>query len=139
MARSRPGQPTKYRKDFHPADFIQRSRQGETIAEVLESWNICKQTFYTWARAHSEFLDALKTGRLYLEAYWTRVLKESIFDQVKLNGKRSNFNLGSFIWFSKNALKWVDKVELKTVDLSIPLSKLSNEELETVLEQPEEE
>ncbi len=82
MAKLKEGRPTKYRADFHPDDFVEQSRQGNTIAEVLESWDISKPTFYNWARTHDDFFNAIKKGRLYLEAYWTRVLKQSIFGQV---------------------------------------------------------
>ena len=34
--------------------------------------------------------------------------------QAKVGGKAIQFNLGAFVWMTKNVLKWSDKVEQKT-------------------------
>lgn len=105
------GQPTKYDPDFHPSDFIEQSKKGNSLTQIACSWDVDRDTIYEWQKKHKRFSGACKRGKEYLEAWYTNIGKAAIAGQVKINGEKVTPNLGFFVWMTKNILKWSDKVE----------------------------
>jgi hypothetical protein len=99
------GQPTKYRKNFHPKSVIELMAKGYSVIEVCAAWKIHKDTLYEWNKVHPEFSDALKVARMNLEAWYTALFKEIAV------GKRKG-NVAAAIWLSKNVINWSDKFSL---------------------------
>lgn len=102
------GRPTKYREDFHPEDFVRRSKAGESITEIAAEWEVSRQRIYDWAERHEVFRDAIKKGRDYLDAYFHKVFKAMMY------GKIPNANITAAIFLAKNAVKWTDRIEEQT-------------------------
>lgn len=109
------GAPTKYRKDFHPKDFIRLSKKGMTLTEIALEWDVDRDSIYEWGRRHKEFSVAIKTGRSFAEAAWTKLGRQAMMGPIedKATGKKYNVNLGYYVWLSKNLFKWSDRVEEK--------------------------
>ena len=108
------GRPTKYDPDFHPANFLAQSKQGRNLTQISCGWNMSRDTLYEWAKHHPIFSDALKDGREYCEAWYTNLGMAAMVGQATIDGKKVDFNLGAFVWMTKNVLKWSDKTEQKT-------------------------
>lgn len=107
------GRPTKYDRDFHPEDFIAEMAQGKNLVEVAQKWNVDTTTVYEWARKHREFSLALKKGREYCEAWYSRLGRAAMVGEAKINGKPIKVDLGMFVWMTKNICKWTDKTDTK--------------------------
>lgn len=108
------GAPTKYRKDFHTQDFIRLSKKGLTLTEIALEWDVDRDSIYEWGRRHPEFSVAIKKGREFAEAAWTKLGRQAMLGPVEgKDGKKHNVNLGYYVWLSKNLFKWSDRVEEK--------------------------
>lgn len=127
------GRPTKYQKDFHPSDFIAQSKQGKSLAQIALAWEVDRDTIYEWAKKHSEFSDAIKKGRQYAEAWYMNLGQSAMVGQATLNGRPIAFQLGVFVWMTKNMFKWSDKIATTSTDgpdlNNRPLKDLTDEEL----------
>lgn len=56
------GRPSKYQPEFAQKAH-QLCKQGATIREVAEFFNVSESTVRNWSHEHVEFFTALKTGR----------------------------------------------------------------------------
>lgn len=127
------GQPTKYRKEFHCEDFIMRSKQGKTLAQIAFAWDVDRDTVYEWAKVHKDFSDAIKKGRQYAEAWYMELGQAAMLGQARIDGKNINTNLGMFCWLTKNMFKWTDRVATepeRKPNEHRPLKDMSDEDLE---------
>lgn len=134
MPKRSSGRPTLYRKDFHPADFITQSRDGKTFAQIAASWDIDRETLWSWGKRHKEFSNAIKKGRELAEAWYMNIGQAAMLGQVKIEGRSTVINLGWFVWMTKNMFKWQDKISVDAtaieVDKPRPLAHLTDEELD---------
>jgi hypothetical protein len=111
MANKRsPGQPTKYREEFHPENFIALSEQGKTFAQIAKAWKVDRDTIKEWIKVHTEFSAAVKKGREVCEAWYMDLGQLAMLGQATMNGQKINVNLGFYVWMTKNMFKWSDKV-----------------------------
>ena len=101
------GRPTLYRKEFHPKDYIEQSKQGKCKVQIASTWDVNVDTLYEWKNRHKEFSDAIKIGEQHCEAWYINTGQQAMHRDPK------SFNLGVFVWMTKNILKWSDKVENK--------------------------
>jgi hypothetical protein len=131
----KPGQPTKYKKSFHAVDFIAQSKQGKSLAQIAYAWDVSRDTLYEWAKKHKEFSDAIKKGREYSEAWYMNLGQSAMVGQATINGRPISFQLGVFVWMTKNIFKWSDKITTeipKTLEEHNPASLLTDEELDNL-------
>lgn len=105
----RRGQPTKYRKDFHPGNFIHLSEQGKTLAQIARIWKVDRDTVQEWKRRHTDFSAAVKKGRELAEAWYIDLGQLAMLGQAKIDGQKINVNLGWFVWMTKNLFNWSDR------------------------------
>lgn len=128
------GRPTKYKKDFHPSDFIAQSKQGKTLAQIAYLWDVDRDTLYEWASVHDEFSDAIKRGREYAEAWYINLGQSAMVGQALVNGRPIAFQLGAFVWMTKNLFKWSERIESRSTDgpdlTNRPLKDITDEELD---------
>lgn len=108
------GRPPKYRKDYHPENFILLSEQGKCLAQIARIWRVDRDTIYEWGKVHKEFSDAIKKGRQVCEAWYMDLGQASMIGQAMIDGVRVPMNNTMFVWMTKNLFKWSDKVEMKT-------------------------
>lgn len=130
---AKPGQPTKYRKDFHPDDYIRLSEQGKTLAQIAFEWKVDRDTIHEWKKVHREFSDAVKKGRQIAEAWYMNLGQAAMIGQAKMGNQKLNVNLGMFCWLTKNMFRWSDRVEVKekkSEEKERPLKDVSDEELD---------
>lgn len=59
--------PTRYRAEY-AEQALKLCRLGATDEELADFFEISKQTLYNWQKAHSEFLDSIKRGKLLADA-----------------------------------------------------------------------
>lgn len=134
MAKHPGGAPTKYRKDFHNADFIRLSKQGKNITQIALEWDIDRDTIYEWGRKHKEFSVTIRKGRSCAEAWYTNLGQLAMIGEASVNGRKVKVDVGLYVWLTKNLFKWTDKVENKdSVDMYVsdrPLKHLTDQELD---------
>ena len=74
----------KYKKEY--ADKLpDMFRQGESIAEIAASFNICRATFYNWVDNHIEFKEAYALGKIYSEAWWEKAGRGGAVGKIDIN------------------------------------------------------
>ena len=66
------GRPTAYNPDFHPENLIKLSKEGLTIIECCDEWNIDDTTFYRWIKKHEEFRRVYRRARVHQQAFMIR-------------------------------------------------------------------
>jgi hypothetical protein len=102
------GRPPKYRKDFHPEDYLAQSKNGKTVAQIAAKWDIARSKIYTWAEKHPEFGEAFKRGKEMSEAWYIDIGQAAMLGKLPSGTK---FNLGAYVWLTKNMFRWADRVE----------------------------
>ena len=110
----RPGQPTKYRKEFHGADFIRLSKLGKNITQIAFEWDVDRGIIYDWAKRHKEFNHAIKKGRDFAEGWYVNLGQLAMLGQAQVNGQKVKIDVGMFVWLTKNLFKWTEKVAVDT-------------------------
>lgn len=131
----RPGQPTKYRKDFHNEDFIRLSKQGKNITQIALDWDVDRNTIYEWGKVYKEFSNTLKKGRNYAEAWYMNLGQLAMIGQATVNGQKVKVDVGLYVWLTKNMFKWTDKVAVNKDDEEKSYNScqdLTNEELDAL-------
>ncbi len=116
MAKPGPKGPWKYDKDFHPSDFIRLSEQGKNIIQIAKVWKVDQSTIHDWINKYPQFSKSVKRGKEYCEAWYIDLGQAAMIGQATINGKPITFNLGAFVWMTKNVLKWSDKVDSTTTN-----------------------
>lgn len=91
-----------YDPQFHPQDYIQHCREGNTHSYILASWGIFDSTFRLWVKDNPKFSEAVKTGRVCFHAFWHEKVKNKILN------KDAYLDSLLFIYFSKNTMGWSD-------------------------------
>lgn len=128
------GSPTRFKKEFHPDDFIAQSKNGKTLTQIALSWNVHRDTIYDWAKKHQEMSDAIKKGRAFSEGWYMDLGQAAMIGAAKINGQKVPINLGMYVWLTKNLFKWSDKIDQKIgdsdQDFTRPLKDLTDEELD---------
>lgn len=107
------GKPPKYRKDFHPEDFLRLSKEGKTDIEIAALWGVHRNRIYNWAKSHPEFSEAFKLGRDASEAWYIN------FGKNIAAGKVKNANVTAYIWLTKNCIGWSDKIEQTNINTDL--------------------
>ncbi len=133
MPKHKGGRPTKYRNSFHPLDYIVQSKQGKTLKQIASNWDVDADTVQEWRKVHPEFSVAVKKGRQFSEAWYINLGQSAMLGQAKADNKFVQFNLGAFVWLTKNLFKWSDRKEIKKdeeIDPRRPLKDVSDEELD---------
>lgn len=113
------GRPSIYDKQFHNENFLELSKQGKTIKQIALEWDICRDTIYDWAKKHKEFSYTLKKGHEHSEAWWINAGHDSMIGKKK-------YNLGFYVWMTKNLFKWSDNKEdedTKPANINVNISK----------------
>jgi hypothetical protein len=57
------GRPTAYKPEYDE-QVEKLARMGATDEEIIEFFNVCMQTLFTWKAKHPEFLEAIKRGKV---------------------------------------------------------------------------
>jgi len=120
------GRPTDYRPNFHPSSYIDLCKQGKTRTQCCAEWGISVETFHAWQRKHPEFLDAIKEGDPHRESWWV--------EQGRTGMWAERFNASTYIWITKNTLKWTDRSEIKT-EQNITVEGLSKKTDQEIIEE----
>ena len=93
--------PTKYDPEMMHA-VISLMREGASVQEVAAMLGICRSSLYNWKRQYPEFLDTIKRGETYSQAWWER--------QGRLNLWNPQFNYRH--WFRQmcNRFGWRNNI-----------------------------
>ncbi len=109
------GRPTDYKEEYceEIIDYFKTCEEFPTLAGFCAKIGICKQTMHTWAKQHSEFLDAIRK---------TKAMQEQ---KLVAGGLSEKYN-ASFARFV--AMNYVGMTE--QTDLNVT-SKLDKNEIES--------
>src|SRR5215470_11524396 len=80
----RPGRPTKYRHEYcHRANCF--CKLGATDEELAEAFGVNQATIYRWQKAHPEFCEAIRAGKLVADIKVAEKLHEKAkgFDYIE--------------------------------------------------------
>lgn len=115
------GRPSKY-KPAYCNEVKEHLGEGFSLTSFGGIIGVSRQTIYSWAESHEEFLDAVKVGRAKGQHVWEKRLADQAM--------KSEGNTAAIIFAMKNLYQddWTDKVisELTGKDggpLSIVVSK----------------
>lgn len=121
------GRPTDYNPNFHPKDFIDRSKNGDPVYVIASEWGINVDTIYEWRKKYPIFSDAYKEGREHASAWWFKLGKAACV-------KKMDIDLGFFVYLTKCSLKWNDRPvqqlndEDKVEEIELKITKYTGEE-----------
>lgn len=59
----KPGQPTKYKADYHPTQVMKYALLGLTDNQIAELFDIATSTLNNWKNEHPKFLESIKKGK----------------------------------------------------------------------------
>lgn len=107
------GAPTKYNPEFHPSDFIEKSKKGKTFAQIAASWDISRDTLWKWTDRHKEFSDAVKKGRELAEDWYMNLGQGALVGKAEIDGEPVKVDLGWHVWLTKNMFKWSDRQQME--------------------------
>lgn len=93
-----------YDSDTHPVLAEQYAREGQINKQIAASLGISTSTFYTWRKEHSEFCEALKNGKVVVDA---KVEKALLIEALA-----GNFNAQKFWLYNRRPDRWRDKQEV---------------------------
>lgn len=114
------GRPPIYDPDFHPKDFIRRSKMGQHMYVIAYEWDLARDTIYDWANKHPEFSYAFKKGKELAESWYMKLGNAAMMGQATIDGKPVKVDLGFFAYLTKNKFKWSDR---QTNEVSTPEKK----------------
>lgn len=80
------GRPTKYKKEFDE-QAVKLCKKGFIDSEIADFFNIQESTLNLWKKAHTSFMESLKSGKRYsddkvVNALYNRALGYEV-DEVK--------------------------------------------------------
>lgn len=118
------GAPSKYKKSFHPKDFIEQSKRGKHVIQIASSWEVHKDSLYEWAKKHKEFSDAFKLGRQHANAYYINLGVAGMTGTASLNGQKIHINYGFYQYITKAMFGWNDnqKPDADEFDLELEVT-----------------
>jgi hypothetical protein len=61
--------PSEYKPEYCE-QVIEYGKQGKSVAWMAAELGVVKQTLYTWADAHPEFMDAFTRAKLESQRWW---------------------------------------------------------------------
>ena len=93
--------PNKYKKKF-AKQLPDMFKNGESVAEVCMELGIPRQTFYYWVNNYDDFKEAYETGKMYSEAWWTKLGRAGALGKTKIQPTVWIFNM-------KNKFGWRDQ------------------------------
>ena len=108
----------RYKKQF-AQDLPQMFKNGESVAEVCVQFGVSRQAFYDWVKKYPEFAEAYEQGKLYSEAWWTKLGRAGAAGQVALNATPWIFNM-------KNRFGWTDQPKDDKSDDAAPVNIVIN-------------
>lgn len=129
MARPRPGQPTKYKKEYCEMliKHMARGLSFECFGAVVDA---SKQTLYDWCQANDEFLDAKQRGN---------ELSRLFYEEAGINGMMNkipffNSNIWTFSMKNKFRDEWKDQFDVnekskKSIKISGDLNLKTDQEV----------
>ena len=113
------GCPTKYKKEYCDT-VVSCMKEGMSIEEVCLELNICKQTFYNWAKTYSDFLDAKKKGEDFSLGWWMRMGREYLFPTGIQEERKLNYT--GWYMNMKNRFGWKDKQDVTSNDQTVSIT-----------------
>lgn len=122
------GRPTKYKPEFCKL-LIEEAKKGSTIEMIAADLGVHKDTIYEWQDKHPEFSDALKLGRSYQEAFWSRRLMEASVD-----AKGELYNSSVLMFIMKCRFGWRDR-DSATINQNITqtqATKVENKDIKII-------
>lgn len=98
---------SKYKKAFAKQLLKGLRRDGLSIEEVCQQWDIDPKTYSAWRLAHPEFEEAHRIGDRDMKAWLHKTHRAVSSGQQAGNASCLNFAM-------KNQAGWVDKTEVHT-------------------------
>jgi len=97
------GRPTLYKPEYCK-ELLIHMQKGLSFEAFAGKIGVCRQTLYTWAEKHPEFIDAKKIATEMSRLFWEEAVIERLHDA-------QGFNTTAWIFNMKNRFGWRDKVE----------------------------
>lgn len=91
------GRPTDYRPEYCE-EALNLGREGKSHAQIAAALDVSRQTLHNWAKAHSEFFDAITHARDLAQAWWE--------DQGQIGLTTSGFNAS--LWAKSVSARFPD-------------------------------
>ena len=105
------GRKSSFDPAFHPLEFINLSRTGESTVEIAGRFNISVTTLKSWSEKFEEFATAYEIGQALHESWWLA--------QGKGNLQNRHFNTTLFKFLTANKLGYAEKVESRSTNTTL--------------------
>lgn len=143
------GRPTKYDPDFCFL-VLEMAESGASNEKIMTAIGCSKPTFYAWTRAHPEFLNAVKQGKIARLAWWEDVQQGQAAGKIKGNGSVANFvveNISASVDETESKpyrrkIEFDGRTEVVTENKDVDpedIAKLSDEKKRAILEALDED
>jgi hypothetical protein len=133
------GHPTDYRPEYCQVveDLM---AQGMSMIEVSAHLKVTKQTFLNWTKAHEEFFDSYRRGKVLCQAWWEKAGREGLHEIVSLDeyGRTVTKKINSSLWDKNVRCRFSDWKETQKIEhsgfvLTKGISKEERQELDDTL------
>ena len=126
-----PHRPTDYKSEYNQA-VVKLCRLGATDIQIADFFNICEKTLNNWKKAHPDFLQSIKKGKIESDS----IIAQSLYWRAKgYQGKETKFfqkdgivtdqrdvivdhppdTLAAIFWLkNRQSAIWRDKTETET-------------------------
>lgn len=104
----KPGQPTKYRPEYCQM-LIEHMKSAHSFETFACEVGVNKDTLYEWCKAHAEFSEAKKIGRLHMQKSLENIGKGLMTGKIK-------GNVAAWIFYAKNTIGWNDDANPRDED-----------------------
>jgi len=89
----KPGQPTKYKGEYHCKRIQELSAQGYLIINIAEDFDVHTDTIYEWRKVHPEFSVAFTRADQKRSSYYMSLARQNLVNK--------DFNFNMFRWMTK--------------------------------------
>ena len=86
------GRPTKYKPEYCQK-VIEMGEYGASFAEMCLELNVCKNTFLSWQKEHTDFLNAVSHARHLAQGWWEKNGRLRTFNDKGFNAYSYSFNM----------------------------------------------
>ena len=111
--------PSKYKPEYCQL-LIDHMGRGLSFRSFAGTINVGRQTTYDWIQKHPEFKEAKDIGQAKCELFYTRLGLDMTV------GELEKCNATTYVWLTKNILKWTDKEQSQSDNqqpINITISK----------------
>ena len=115
-------------KSWHSKQLLNGLRRdGLSVEEVCQMWDIVPSTYYLWTNTIPEFAEAHEAGRRDELVWWQNLGRKGISGEFKMNAAAYNFTMTNLHgWNTKVVTETRADDEIRTININVLPSREQN-------------